>query len=142
MSLGDQEIRAIVSSVDIPIRRPTEWLAKCLIERRDKIGRAFYRKVLPVDKFDVDNNQLVFQDLSEKAGFGSAGPYQVQWLEFDPGTGPAGLIPAAIGSAVPDRSDPYILARITGTARPNQFVDVTLRFASGTPKVVAINRGW
>ena len=83
MSLREQEIRAIVNSGEYSDPKAAEWLAKCLIERRDKIGRAFYEKVLPVDKFDIDNNQLVFQDLSEKAGFGSAGPYQVEWLEFE-----------------------------------------------------------
>ena len=111
-----------------------------MFERRDKIGRAFYRKLVPVDKFHVDNNRLVFQDLSEKAGFGSAGPYQVEWLELNNSMGPAALIQGATGPTVPFLNKPYAVARITSTNRPGQFVEVTVRLSTdSSPIVVAIN---
>lgn len=141
MSLNDREIRAIVSSGEYSDPRAAEWLAKCLIERRDKIGRAFYRRVLPIDKFHIDNNRLEFQDLSENAGFGTAGPYQVEWLELSKSTGPAALIQGATGPTVPFRSKPYVVARITSTNRPSQFVEVTVSLSTdSSPMVVAINR--
>ena len=143
LSLRDQEIRAIVNSGEYSDPKAAEWLARCLIERRDKIGRAFYRKVLPVDKFQIDNNRLGFQDLSEKAGFGSAGPYEVEWLELNKSTGPAALIQGATGPTVPFLSKPYVVARIASTNRPSQFVEVTVhRSTNSSPTIVAINRRW
>lgn len=143
MSLSDQEIRAIVSSGDYSDPKAAEWLAKCLIERRDKIGRAFYKKVLPIDRFEVRDNQLMFDDLSEKAGFGAAGPYRIQWFEFDNGKEATSLIPGATTSVVPTPTSPYLVARIASESRPAQLVDVTVRLeGSSSPTVVGIDRRW
>lgn len=141
MSLGNEQIRAIVGTGQYSDPQAAEWLAQCLIQRRDKIGRAVYKKVLPLDKFEIRDNQLVFEDLSEKADFGAAGPYTIQWFQFDNGRGATSLIPGATNPAVPAPHGPYLVARIASESRPAQLVDVTVRLEGSTsPAVVGIDR--
>ncbi|MCI0627668.1 MAG: hypothetical protein L0387_39460 [Acidobacteria bacterium] len=143
MSLGNEQIRAIVESGQYSNPKAAEWLAQCLIERRDKIGRAFYKKVLPIDKFEIRDNQLVFEDLSEKADFGAAGPYTIQWFQFDSATGATTPMSAATGSLLPAQSGPYIVARIESRSRPNQRVDVTVRSGiRSLATIAAVDRRW
>jgi len=143
MSFGNEQIHAIVGSAQYSDPKAAEWLAQCLIQRRDKIGRAFYKKVLPIDKFEVRESQLVFEDLSEKADFGAAGPYTIQWFQFDQKTGATTPLPGATGSLLPAQSGPYLVAKIESGSRPNQRVDVTLRLGiSSSPTVVGVDRLW
>ena len=63
--------------------RWTGWRA-CLIERRNKIGRAFLDDVLPLDDFAVRGGKLVFEDLAVKLWFPRPREaYSVRWSEFD-----------------------------------------------------------
>jgi len=143
MSLGNEQIRAIVGTGQYSDPKAADWLAQCLIQRRDKIGRAFYKKVLPIDKFEIRDNQLVFEDLSEKADFGAAGPYGIQWFEFDEEKGETSLISGATTSVVPTQSRPYLVARITSENRRKQQVDITVRLGDRSPPVVArVDRRW
>jgi len=143
MSLGNEQIRAIVETGQYSDPTAADWLAQCLIQRRDKIGRAFYKKVLPIDKFEIRDNQLVFEDLSEKADFGAAGPYRIQWFQFDNGTEATSPIPGATTAVMPSPSGPYLVARIASESRPRQLVDVTVRLeGSSSPTVVGIDRQW
>jgi hypothetical protein len=140
-AIRDEEIRAIVRSANYSDRAAESWLEECLIARRDKIGRAYFKKVLPLDRFAIRDRQLVFEDLSEKAGFGSAGPYAVQWLQLDNDTGATTPIAGATTFALPAGGGTHRVARITSTARPGQVIDVTVRSAS-MPYVVGIDRRW
>ena len=143
MSLGNEQIRAIVGTGQYSDPKAADWLAQCLIQRRDKIGRAFYKKVLPIDRFEIRGNQLVFEDLSEKADFGTAGPYRIQWFQFDNGTEATSPIPGATTAVMPSPSGPYLVARIASESRPAQLVDVTVRLeGSSSPTVVGIDRRW
>ena len=45
-----------------------------LIERRNKIGDAFFRKVLPLENFRVEGNTLKFDDLAVTYGFRGRDP--------------------------------------------------------------------
>ena len=143
MSFGNDQIRAVVGSGEYSDPKARDWLAQCLIQRRDKIGRAFYKKVLPIDKFEVPENRLVFEDLSEKADFGAAGPYTIQGFQFDQATGATTPLPGATDSLPPAQSGPYLVAKIESGSRPNQRVDVTLRLGIGSaPTVVGVDRLW
>lgn len=142
MAFNEDEIRAIVRSASYTDPRAEEWIAKCLIERRNKIGRAFFRKVLPIDKFEVSRRELTFEDLSQAAGLGSAGPYATSWHQLDNTSGSTAPIRHATGPTLPDDGGPYRVARITSATRPTQVVEVTVRFADDrAPAVVAVNRG-
>ena len=47
MAFSDDAIHAILSTAQYSDPRTAEWVVKCLIERRTKIGRAFFEDVLP-----------------------------------------------------------------------------------------------
>lgn len=142
MSLRDEEIRAIVSSAKYSDPRAEAWLVECLIKRRDKIGKAYFGKVLPLDRFAVRDGKLVFEDLSESTGLGSSGPFSVQWFEVNNATGVTTPINGATSFALNSEGAPWKLARIVSAGRPRQFVDVTVRIDSGAPAVIGIDRRW
>ena len=78
----DDDIRAIVETANMVILE-VEYVTNTLIERRDKIGRTFFAKVLPLDDFRVEMGELLFEDLGLKYGFHSLRTYDVQWSRFD-----------------------------------------------------------
>ncbi len=63
MAFSDEAIRAIVKTGQYSDPRAVEWATRCLIERRNRIGRAAFDAVLPLDNFTVANGRLVFEDL-------------------------------------------------------------------------------
>ncbi|MBI1895612.1 MAG: hypothetical protein HYS04_03605 [Acidobacteria bacterium] len=142
LALRDDEIRAIVQSARYSDARAEAWLVECLVQRRDKIGRAYFKKVLPLDRFEIREGKLAFEDLSEKAGLGAAGPYAVQWLQLDNATASTIPIEGATSFAVPARGGAYKVARISSSRRANQVVDVSVRREGGSPTVVGIERRW
>ncbi|MDZ7720515.1 MAG: hypothetical protein U5K72_16995 [Balneolaceae bacterium] len=72
MSFTDENIRAIVETGDLSSQKAEEYLIKTLIERRDKIGKYWFRKINPIDKFKVERNEdkiiLEFTDLGTEKG--------------------------------------------------------------------------
>jgi hypothetical protein len=143
IAIRDEEIRAIVDSARYSDPEAAAWLIECLIQRRDKIGRAYFGKVLPIDKFEIRGDQIVFEDLSEVAGFGTAGPYTIAWLELDNSTEMATPIAGANGIAVPNKAAPYLVARISSDTRPKQVVEVTMRLdGDSPPAIVGVDRRW
>ena len=88
----DEEIRAIVATGRYTDPAAEEWVARCLIERRNKIVDAFLTGTAALDRFEV---------AAGPAGMGvrrpatAAAPVQVQWSVFDNETGePRGCWPA------------------------------------------------
>jgi len=142
MSMRDDEIKAVVKSAKYSDPKAEAWMIECLIHRRDKIGKAYYKKVLPLDNFQIRNGLLVWEDISDKAGFGGGGLYNVQWLSLDNAAGTTSAITGANSYDIPSSGGPYRVAHITSVSRPKQSVDVTLRFEGSTPQVVAIERHW
>jgi hypothetical protein len=142
MAIRDNEIRAIVGSAHYSDPKAAAWITECLIQRRDKIGRAYYKKVLPLDRFEIRDGRLAFEDLSEKAGFETAGPYTIQWLRLDNTTGATSAMEGVAGAVLPGDKAGYRVARIASAARPRQSVDVTVRFDETSPVVVGIERRW
>ena len=54
----DDEIRAIVATGELSDPRASDWIAECLIKRRDKIAAAWFPKVLPLNNFHVADGKL------------------------------------------------------------------------------------
>jgi hypothetical protein len=142
LAFRDEELRAIVHSARYSDPKAEAWLLECLIQRRDKIGRTIFAKVLPIDKFEIRGGRFVFGDLSEKAHLGGAGPYTIRWLGFDNETGAATPIEGSEGPALPAQGGNYKVARITSAARAKQVVDVTIRLEGAAPTIVGIDRRW
>ncbi|MEX2604966.1 MAG: hypothetical protein WD361_12215 [Gracilimonas sp.] len=67
MSFSDEEIAAIVKTGKLSNPDAEEYLTNVLIERRDKIGRHWFSRINPIDKFIsiIKNDSLVlsFSDL-------------------------------------------------------------------------------
>lgn len=141
MAFRDDEIRAIVKTGRYGDPAAEEWVTRCLIERRNKIGRAFLPKVLPLDRFEVRGGQLVFEDLEVKHGFAAARPYSVDWGVFDNGTGVTARLEGATTFTGPDSESEFLVARIRG-ADPKKTVSVYLRKRAGRREAVGIERTW
>jgi len=83
MAFTDEEIRAMVETGQYTDRKAADWLVRCLIERRDRIGLTYFSKVLPLEKIRVENNQLAFDDLAVDYAFTDSRSYTVEWSRFD-----------------------------------------------------------
>jgi hypothetical protein len=137
MAFRDEDIRAIVSTGQFSEPRAKEWIVRCLIERRNKIGRAFLNDVLPLDDFVVRDGKLAFTDLAVRYGFHPAPRYRVEWSTFENRTGRRRPIAGAASFDVPQAAAEYVAASIRADD-PRKTVTVYLRNGS----VVGIDRTW
>jgi hypothetical protein len=95
MALSDDLIRAAVKAGQYTDPRAEQFLGDALIERRDKIGRAWLTAVNPiVDPALTDAGTLTFQNPAVEFAFApEPSGYHVTWFRFDNVTGqstPAG----------------------------------------------------
>ena len=77
MSLSDEKIRGIVEQAQFSDPRATAYMIDTLIRRREAIGRHWYSRVNPLDRFAIeampDSGQVItFVDLAVDAGFEQA----------------------------------------------------------------------
>ena len=146
MAFTDEQIRAIVKLAQFSDPDTEAWLAMCLIERRNKIGKTYFARVLPLHGFRVHGSRLEFDDLEVRYGFVPSRDYTFRWSRFDnlaethsPLEGATtALLPGEIESA-PTGS--YFAAEITGEDKA-KTVTVYLRKRSGDIQVVGIDRTW
>jgi hypothetical protein len=143
-AFSDDEIRALVTTGKYSDPRAADWIAQCLIERRDKIAEAWFAKVLPLDKFRVNDGQLGFDDLAASRAGGTARPYEIHWAKYDQ-EGRSTALSHAAGWQIPAFNDTeYLAATIScgsgfGEACPGS-VTVYLRSAASRVEVVGIDR--
>ena len=83
MSFTDDDIRTIVSTGEYSDPEAAEWIARVLIGRRDRIGAAYFAKVLPLDNFEVRDGRVHFDDLAVMHGFAEPRDYTNQWSRYD-----------------------------------------------------------
>ena len=122
MAFTDDDIRAIVRTGEYSDKRAEDWVVRCLIERRNKIGRAFFKRVLPVDRFAVREGNLHLEHLA-------GGTYSVQWHTYDNATGEHHIIQGESTTRVPASTGKYLMAEITSNAQP-QSVRMYIRNGS------------
>jgi hypothetical protein len=147
MAFSDDDIRAIVETARLTVSISQEYLIRTLCERRDKVGRTFFSKLLPLDDFRIENGELLFDDLSVVYGFHSARRFQVQWSRFDNSTGRHETIGDADSIQLPDQisrlaSNEYFCARIVALNDPLKPVSIYFRKNGETYKLVGIDRLW
>jgi hypothetical protein len=140
MSFSNDQIAAIVKTGDYTNPAAEEWVIKCLIERRDRIGRAYFSKVLPLDRFNVRNGTLEFVDLAVHHGLAQPRQFKVEWSEFDNQSERHTSVNGS-GFAVPRSSAAFLSALIKGD-ESSKSVRVYLRSRSGDWEVVGIERTW
>src|SRR5205823_13594036 len=121
-------------------------LTTTLAARRDKIGRTFFSKVLPLDKFRVENAELRFDDLAAKYGFRTVEQYTVRWSRFDNDTGGQQLLVETSAKLPVDAAEApagtYFAALFRSPKLPSQTVTVYIRTERDVFKVVGIERTW
>jgi hypothetical protein len=129
MALSDELIRAAVKAGEYSEPRAAQFLGDALIERRDKIGRAWLTAVNPVvDPALAQNGVLTFQNAAVLHGFAPApAAYQVVWHRFDNITGTVDRIgeSQAAGERVeaprplPTATGSFVRADIGATGAPH-----------------------
>ncbi|MFT5366423.1 MAG: hypothetical protein ACI8V2_001370 [Candidatus Latescibacterota bacterium] len=83
MSFTDEDIATCVSAGQYSNPEASQELTRLLIERRDMIGRYWFSRVNPLDKFWVDRGGLHFEDLavSGKLNKASKSTYEYAFLD-------------------------------------------------------------
>ena len=146
MSLTDEDIRTVVKTEQYSDPRAEQWIADSLIERRDRIGRHYLTKLLPVDDFRIENNELKFTDLTVKYGFENPHQFKIFWSTFNNLRESSLQISGARGAALPDPvriSAPgsYFVAEIVekeGQARTLVYI----RKETDEARVIGVEREW
>ncbi|MEC4680372.1 MAG: hypothetical protein VST67_06690, partial [Nitrospirota bacterium] len=69
MSFSDEDIRAIVAEAKMSDKRAEAYLIRTMIERRDKVGRHWFERMNPLDKFRFEYKEdglitMIFNDLA------------------------------------------------------------------------------
>jgi hypothetical protein len=146
MTFTDEEIRANVKNGRYSDARAEDWVVKCLIERRNKVGRTYFAQVLPLDDFGVRSGKLEFTDLSAKYGFSAAQSYSVAWSGFDNATGQKRALAGRASFDLPEEvaragNETYYAAEIRGSDA-KKTLTVYLRKRSEGVEVVGIDRAW
>ena len=139
-AFSNDEIRALVETGEYSDPRAAAWIAESLIKRRDKIAEAWLSKVLPLDKFNVVDGKLAFDDLQASRDSGSRGEYSVQWASWDR-TGQSTPLSGESGMQVPafPSGTEYLAGTIT-LAGNDDPVTVYVRRGKTGPEVVGIDR--
>jgi hypothetical protein len=145
MAFTDEHIRAIVEEGRYSNPEDERVVADYLIARRDRIGQAYFDRVIPLDNFRVADSTLAFDDLAVVYGLRPRREYTVEWSEFDNETGArtpiaaSVALPATLQGAEDGR---YFLATIRDEMAPGQAVEVWLRTDSAGVSVVGVRRNW
>jgi hypothetical protein len=144
MAFTDDEIRAIVETGGYT-PAAEDWITAALVERRNRIGRTFFARVLPLDRFRVSGRALEFDDLGALHGLSAPRQYTIDWYRFDNekdsflerlGTG--AVIPAGV-EATPGGG--YAAARIYA-GNEAMRVTVFLRRRANGFEIVGVERAW
>jgi hypothetical protein len=137
MAFSDEQIRAIVRTGEYSDPRVEDRIAATLIKRRDKIGRAFFAAVLPLDQFAVRKGRLLFDDLEIRYGMRTSRPYTFRWFASDNASGSHSLITESVSASVPTTPAAFLVCEIASDQH-GKIVRVYLRRQSA--EVVGVSR--
>jgi hypothetical protein len=125
MAFSDELIRAIVKTGHYSDPKAEQLLADVLIQRRDKIGRAYLGAVNPVVNVALDaGGTLTFDNAAVKAGVAPAPPggYVIHWARFDNNTGEASALGTSTADAAGRSPAPAALP-----SEPGSYIALELR---------------
>ena len=141
-AFSDEDIRAIVSMGQLSDKKAEDWLVECLVKRRDKIGRAYFAKVLPLDKFAINGGEVAWEDLGVLRSYLPAAQVGLQWSNFNNTTGAKTLISGADSKKIPALSDGYSCLTIHDKQKPSHMIDVFLHHSGSDVRIVGLDRHW
>lgn len=101
LAFTDQDIRNVVRTARYSDPQAEDQMARILIERRNKIGQAFLKKVLPLENVRIANEQIEFEDLAAVLGYREPTPCTITWHSFDNSAGKLQESAVAEGRALP-----------------------------------------
>jgi len=141
-SFTDEDLKVIISTGQLSDPKASAWLLECLSKRRDKIGKAYFAKVLPLDRFQVTGDELRWVDLAVKGNYLPAATVTMQWFAFDNEAEKKTPLSGQTSAKLPLNSgkpfEGYYGMTISNTKNPKQTVDVYLR----GNRVIGIDRNW
>jgi len=144
MAFTDEDIRTIVHTGGYT-PAGEDWITAALIERRNRIGRTFFTRVLPLDRFRLNGNALEFDDLGVVHGLSVPRQYTIDWHRFDNGkdsvldkigTGPT--IPTGVTAI---QAGGYAAARVYADEAAMNVTAFLRRSANGF-EIVGLDRAW
>jgi hypothetical protein len=112
-----------------------------LIKRRDKVGQVYFSKVLPLDKFALQNGEIVWEDLAPAQHLPSA-DVSLQWSSYDNRSGVRTPIAGQVSRRVPAIPDGYSCLTLQDRKKPSHSIDVFLSHNAGTHRIVGVDRHW
>ncbi|MEO5923689.1 MAG: hypothetical protein ABIR70_07685 [Bryobacteraceae bacterium] len=137
----NDDIRAIVSTGELSDKKAEEWLIECLIQRRDKIGRVYFGKLLPLDRFEVKAGSVGWDEVGKRLGYTPAADVTLSWSDFDNST--STRTPRTGSTAqVPNRPSGYSVLTLTSKTTPLHRIEVFLRHSTSGAQVVGVDRFW
>jgi hypothetical protein len=145
MAFRDEQIRAIVEEGQFQDPKVVNYITRVLESRRDSIGRAWFRQVLPLEGFRIVDDHLAFDDLAVQYGFSSPSRYQLSWFVWhndaqqkeDGSTPENSLLPDAFKSLAVGS---YIGCKIAPEHADKRSVTVYFRHEGDNWKLVGISR--
>ena len=138
MAISDDLIRAAVKAGHYSDPQSEDFLAGALIERREKIGRAWLTAVNPiVDPALSQDGVLTFRNIAVDLNFASAPPgYQVTWFRFDNMSGESTAMGESTIGETRAAAPSSVLARVSpDTTLPGgrgQFIRVDISATGAT----------
>jgi hypothetical protein len=134
MSFTEEEIRAIVRTGQLSDPEAENYLVDTLLERRDKIGRAWLTTVSSFDHFGwTASGELRFQHWASYYDFVRNPEYQISWFSFDNSRGTRQPI-AEFQLGGFEGYYVAVISSIEGT------VEVYVRVIDSEPQIVGIER--
>jgi hypothetical protein len=144
MAFSPQDIQSMVRTGDFSDRATEEAITQILTKRADSIGRTLLPKLLPLDDFRVEGNELRFTDLAIRYDIRKPVDYGIEWARFDDRHDSFGPAVLHSGSRLPAEAiaaviDSYWVAKIKDESR-RQSASVYLRKENAGWAVVGIER--
>jgi hypothetical protein len=141
MRFTEPEIRALVQTAQYTDKDAEDYLVRVLVGRQRKIGETYFKLVLPLDNFRVQDRTLHFDDLGVQYGITPQRTYSIVWSEFDNQTERRSPITRASSWEVPRHQSDYLVADIDA-GEPGRTVSVYVRNRGSRPEVVGVERFW
>ena len=145
MAFRDEQIRAIVEEGRFQDPKVVDYITRVLESRRDAIGRAWFRQVLPLEGFRIVDNRLAFDDLAVQYGFSLPTRYQLNWFVWHNEAQQKEDASTPENSVLPDTFKSlgvgsYIGCRMTPEQKDKRSVTIYFRHEGDNWKLVGISR--
>jgi hypothetical protein len=136
-SFTDEEIVAIVKTGQYSDPAAADWVARCIIERRNKIVNAFLHGTAALHRFEVRDGELRWTVSGPKP----PAPLQIQWASFENESGERRPLAGETSTKVPAvKEGGFAVAELADGRGP--AVSVYVKSVMGRQFVIGVERGF